>query len=61
MVDFKLEVLVLPVADVDRAKEFYVSLGWRRSRRQRLGASGDHHPPARAVVHRGSSPSSPTW
>jgi catechol 2,3-dioxygenase-like lactoylglutathione lyase family enzyme len=28
-VDFKLEVVVLPVADVDRAKAFYESLGWR--------------------------------
>ena len=27
--EFKLEVLVLPVSDVDRAKAFYVSLGWR--------------------------------
>jgi catechol 2,3-dioxygenase-like lactoylglutathione lyase family enzyme len=27
--DFKLEVVVLPVADVDRAKEFYTALGWR--------------------------------
>jgi catechol 2,3-dioxygenase-like lactoylglutathione lyase family enzyme len=27
--DMKLEVVVLPVADVDRAKEFYVGLGWR--------------------------------
>ena len=25
----KLEVVVLPVADVDRAKDFYVGLGWR--------------------------------
>ena len=25
----KLEVLTLPVADVDRAKAFYLSLGWR--------------------------------
>ena len=25
----KLEVLVIPVSDVDRAKEFYVRLGWR--------------------------------
>src|ERR1700733_13146891 len=25
----KLEVLVIPVSDVDRAKEFYASLGWR--------------------------------
>jgi catechol 2,3-dioxygenase-like lactoylglutathione lyase family enzyme len=28
-VDFKLEVVVLPVTDVDRAKRFYTSLGWR--------------------------------
>ena len=28
-IDFKLEVLVLPVADVDRAKRFYGGLGWR--------------------------------
>ena len=27
--DMKLEALVIPVADVDRAKEFYVKLGWR--------------------------------
>jgi catechol 2,3-dioxygenase-like lactoylglutathione lyase family enzyme len=28
-VDAKLEVVVLPVADVDRAKAFYQGLGWR--------------------------------
>jgi catechol 2,3-dioxygenase-like lactoylglutathione lyase family enzyme len=28
-VDEKLEVVVIPVSDVDRAKEFYGSLGWR--------------------------------
>lgn len=27
--DLKLEVVVIPVADVDRAKEFYARLGWR--------------------------------
>ena len=27
--DFRLEVVVVPVSDVDRAKEFYGSLGWR--------------------------------
>jgi len=27
--DMKLEVAVLPVADVDRAKDFYKELGWR--------------------------------
>ena len=28
-VDMKFEVIVIPVSDVDRAKEFYGSLGWR--------------------------------
>jgi catechol 2,3-dioxygenase-like lactoylglutathione lyase family enzyme len=28
-VDYKLEVLAIPVSDVDRAKAFYASLGWR--------------------------------
>src|ERR1700760_3571334 len=28
-IDMKLEVVTLPVADVDRAKRFYQSLGWR--------------------------------
>jgi catechol 2,3-dioxygenase-like lactoylglutathione lyase family enzyme len=28
-VDLKLEVVVIPVSDVDRAKKFYESLGWR--------------------------------
>jgi catechol 2,3-dioxygenase-like lactoylglutathione lyase family enzyme len=27
--DMKLEVLVIPVSDVDRAKQFYANLGWR--------------------------------
>ena len=27
--DQKLEVVVIPVSDVDRAKEFYARLGWR--------------------------------
>jgi catechol 2,3-dioxygenase-like lactoylglutathione lyase family enzyme len=27
--DMKLEVVVIPVADVDRAKRFYEQLGWR--------------------------------
>jgi catechol 2,3-dioxygenase-like lactoylglutathione lyase family enzyme len=29
MTDLKLEVVVLPVADADRSKEFYAGLGWR--------------------------------
>jgi catechol 2,3-dioxygenase-like lactoylglutathione lyase family enzyme len=28
-VDMKLEVVLIPVSDVDRAKRFYVDLGWR--------------------------------
>lgn len=28
-VDMKLEMIVIPVSDVDRAKEFYNGLGWR--------------------------------
>jgi catechol 2,3-dioxygenase-like lactoylglutathione lyase family enzyme len=27
--DLKLEAVVIPVSDVDRSKEFYLSLGWR--------------------------------
>src|ERR1700691_4921001 len=28
-VDMKLEIVLIPVSDVDRAKEFYANLGWR--------------------------------
>jgi catechol 2,3-dioxygenase-like lactoylglutathione lyase family enzyme len=28
-VDLKLEVVIIPVSDADRAKEFYAKLGWR--------------------------------
>jgi len=28
-VDMKLEAIVIPVTDIDRAKEFYAKLGWR--------------------------------
>src|SRR3954464_3179411 len=28
-VDLKLEVVVIPVSDVERAKQFYAKLGWR--------------------------------
>ncbi len=30
MVDMKLEVIVVPVSDIDRATEFYRKLGWRQ-------------------------------
>jgi catechol 2,3-dioxygenase-like lactoylglutathione lyase family enzyme len=29
MVDMRLEVVIIPVADVDRSKDFYARLGWR--------------------------------
>ena len=28
-IDLKLEIVVIPVSDVDRAKDFYAQLGWR--------------------------------
>ena len=28
-VDMKLEIVIIPVSDLDRAKEFYANLGWR--------------------------------
>jgi len=30
MIDMKLEVIVIPVSDVDRAEDFYARLGWRQ-------------------------------
>lgn len=29
LMDMKLEVFVIPVSDVDRARRFYAGLGWR--------------------------------
>ena len=37
-VDLKLEVITLPVSDMDRAKEFYGGLGWRLDADFRSGA-----------------------
>ena len=34
-VDMKLEIVVIPVSDVDRAKDFYASLGLEARRRLR--------------------------
>jgi len=39
VVDMKLEVVVVPVDDVDRAKDFYTGLGWREDA-DFLGAGG---------------------
>ena len=32
MVDLKLEAVVIPVSDADRAKRFYAGLEWRLAR-----------------------------
>jgi catechol 2,3-dioxygenase-like lactoylglutathione lyase family enzyme len=40
-VDMKLEVVVIPVSDVDRAKEFYSRLGWRLDA-DRVAAINNH-------------------
>lgn len=37
-VDMKLEVVVVPVADVDRAKNSYKALGWREDADYAAGA-----------------------
>jgi len=29
MTNLKLEIVVIPVSDVDRAKQFYEKIGWR--------------------------------
>src|SRR4051812_41748012 len=39
-IDMKLEVVVIPVSDVDRAEQFYTKLGWRQ----------DATPPGSGVV-----------
>jgi hypothetical protein len=36
-VDMSLEVVTVPVSDVDRAKRFYQGLGWLRSPYERTG------------------------
>ena len=40
--DMRLEVAILPVSDVDRAKAFYQKLGWS-SERLRRGRAGSWH------------------
>ena len=49
-VDMKLEVMIIPVSDVDRSKEFYERLGWNLDRDiapMRAFASSSSHPRAR--------------
>ena len=47
-IDMKLEVITIPVSDVDRAKAFYASLGWRLDidldRGRRPGSADHAHP-----------------
>jgi catechol 2,3-dioxygenase-like lactoylglutathione lyase family enzyme len=56
--DLKLEVVTIPVSDVDRAKEFYGSLGWRLDADFR---TGDDHvvqftpPGSGCSIHFGTS------
>jgi hypothetical protein len=45
LVDMKLEVVVGPVADVDRAKSFHQALGWREDA-DRSGRRGQGRPGA---------------
>ena len=40
--DQKLEVMVIPVSDVDRAKEFYKRLGWRQDVTLMPGVTYEH-------------------
>lgn len=51
----KLEVVVLPVSDVDRAKDFYEGLGWRLDPRfglfDHFGVGVTSAPPGSAVVY----------
>jgi len=64
-VDMKVEVVVVPVFDVDKAKDFYQALGWRLDADFVTGAdfrvvqltpparparSGGHHPPSGPVT-----------
>jgi catechol 2,3-dioxygenase-like lactoylglutathione lyase family enzyme len=50
-VDFKLEVVVLPVSDAERAKQFYASLGWRED----IDIAGPHGYRAMQFTPPGSS------
>jgi catechol 2,3-dioxygenase-like lactoylglutathione lyase family enzyme len=61
----KLEVVVIPVSDIDRAKEFYKTIGWRlnidRSAGEefRLSSSRRPAPVARSISARASPPPLP--
>lgn len=40
----KLEAIVIPVSDADRAKEFYTKLGWRLDADRSAGTDFRHCP-----------------
>ena len=60
--EFKLEIVVIPVSDVDRAKSFYQSLGWRldadltKEENYRIVQLTPPAPPARSSLAPGSPP-----
>ena len=62
-VDMKLEVAVIPVSDVDRAKRFYENLGWRLDadfvRPDKSRAVQFTPPGSPTSIHLGSGPALP--
>jgi catechol 2,3-dioxygenase-like lactoylglutathione lyase family enzyme len=62
-VDMKLEVAVIPVSDVDRAKRFYQNLGWRLDadfvRPDKSRAVQFTPPGSPTSIHLGSGPALP--
>ena len=63
-VDMKLEVVLLGVTDVDRAKAFYESLGWRLDIDIAVGdfrgvQMTPHHSPASIIFGKGMTPPAP--
>jgi len=63
-IDMKLEVVVLPVSDVDRAADFYARLGWRvdvdiRAGDRRILQYTPPGSPASIILGTGLSPAAP--
>jgi catechol 2,3-dioxygenase-like lactoylglutathione lyase family enzyme len=61
-VDLKLEVITIPVSDVDRAKEFYEGLGWRLDADFKDGAERAVQltpPGSQCSIHLGKNASGP--
>lgn len=49
-VRFRLEVVVIPIVSFDRAKDFYVGLGWRVDAKANLDNATGRHGHAGLVV-----------